>query len=776
MGAGLAVAVAAPQLLSGWGARVMEQILQERIKGKVRVEGVELSWNGPQYARSVMLSSPEDSTIAVGSLKIPSILQFLDEESSQHEFYLRIDKLDAHINGEGVSDLAVALGLDPTDGRSSLQTLIDAFVREARASAALQGAELAPSRQVTLRVHEATFEDADARVIVSDLTLVVTMSRVGATLEIRTGTLTGTGIDGESTVELKAHFARASEGPARALRLDSLNFRADRVPVKSLRLIGLLPRLAAGTAPLTMTSEGRLRSAEAERASAQVAAQLLAGGAAFFERGADVEIRYGRPAGAAPVADPGAASVPGQGPYDLELHLAGRMGEVHLRARHEGDRLVSESLVGEDAALRGGFMLAPGVLARGFGAVAPLGVDVNDLRVDARWRFSSRAFSAPVPTAWLEFRAAPGGAERRRAAGRRAVDLGGWLSRLDGEFQFATPDAPAHVEFLPGDGAVHSEAQRVDWEHRLTTVSLHGELGGEIRSSWRTVRAPAGVARVEVVLPGEPLTFDEEPLATFDVQLPQVPPRLLASIAPLPAGLAALMPDRFHRIDIAGQPFEFKNGRVVTPRGESPTRIDVWTAPDHAFEGLFDGTSFTCANSTVRLSLTHEVCETVFRRVMPWLEEVEPTPDGGRLSLTMKNFEVDVAAQEFRESGEYKITSDPIRVKLKPDLAAELSIESPDEWIDWTPAPIVLVLEPNVIRYRSIELPLGDDAFANMTGRYDRFDKVLDLDGFVDASLFPGVALAQPVVKVFVHRDATGTSVNFDKEALGNALKGLIDK
>jgi len=105
LGSAAAIGLFGAHLLSGWGARAVEQVLSSRLDAEVRVDDVDLSWGKRQRIGSITVLGPDGSTVAQLSAEVPSLLALLDPDGRALHLSLDVASIRARVGEDGVDDV-----------------------------------------------------------------------------------------------------------------------------------------------------------------------------------------------------------------------------------------------------------------------------------------------------------------------------------------------------------------------------------------------------------------------------------------------------------------------------------------------------------------------------------------------------------------------------------------------------------------------------------------------------------------------------------------------
>lgn len=781
--------MAAPQLLSGWGARFLKNAIEARIDGEVEIYDLELSWRQYQRAGRVTVHATpgpdgkKGQEVAEFALRVPSLLDLLEGPSEEWKFNLTDAILTVRVDADGTSDLGRCLGLHANDGRSEIHGLLAALSR----GFAPDGEGGRRSIRTTVAVREARFIDMASgegtdreEATVSDLALVATRSRVGFQVELENAT-----VQHSVSEEARVSFAMNFGGPNSAEPiLQSATIKADPIPLAALRLLGIMPRTGAGApggGAGRSAMGGRRTAFQTRDAYGSMANSLVQAAEFFLEEGASVDATYGarvlaearlgtegEPAGASPAPPADAAGA------RLAVSLKGDVGTLDLVATHIGSLLVGEPAEGEGNSLDLGFRMPPGQLTKFLSRLVPEEtVAFQEGRPDARWFLRSRRFQVPLAADALSVHrlfadsAPPAGATERPGSSARQVtarqvmtrQVSDALRRAGGKFTLASDGlSAAEVALWPAGAAEGSPFDRLDWTHRLTSLEFSGDLGVTARSRWRVAQSESDFAELSLSIPGVALSPGEDLSPRLDVRLPGISLGLVEALAPIPSNLSGLLPKRFDQLELRGVRLpQLLAGRANAPgagrAGGRPIRVVALLDGTDRIAGTYEAGTMTIPRANVSVPLNQMYCDRVIRAYMPWFAEVKPGgggPSERSLKISMRDFVFSIGAEAFEQDGEVELRSGPLRVKLHPVIASELSAserelqsQDPDDadgWIAWTPAPTLLSLKGLFVSYERIELPLSDDYVTTLEGQLNRMDGKYYLSGTVESDFIDGQA------------------------------------
>jgi len=703
-GAALAIALFAPQFLSGYGARVLQRDLGRILDAEVEVEDVRLAWRGPQTAGRVRVLAPDGAPMLEGSLTLPSMFALFGGGGGRGAFGIRVDRLVARVDGAGGSDLARALRVDVDAGETVLSALRGLVMDLAR------GRDLEPERRGDLRfdvrVAEGRFVGPDGdEVRIDDLGFSARSHRLGAVLQLSSFGVTAPGrMEGAARARMRATFD--AEG-----RLVQASADVDPIPADVLRAIGWLPR-SADPAPLRARPRGL--HARGGLAALDLVADVV-------EPGARIRVRFGDDAREPDRSDGGVlrgADGP-EGPRRLRLTLesADATFEVDGLVSGAGDRAVLRSTGAPGSVAlyaRGPF---PGeAFADLLRPLAPAGVHVEGFTLPDDGRpsvFEAASRGLEVPLGPL-------------AAGLTADALEDVLraARLDldvSAVRTAARMAPV-AGAPPSDGAPRISEEPDDQlivQHLVTRLALRPGGRLEVLSRWRTgSKDSRSLSSASIESPGVGAP------AVLDLEVSGMPRSLLVAASDLPGDVAALFYGRLHRVTIGGLPIAtiLNRGSLVPAEGLR-VRIDPADRPGESLDGELRNGAFRCDRARFVLSLGDgAVRRTFFEGMMPWLRATRAAPgaggrEPGRVEVLLEDLEVDLATGRDR-SARVTLRSEPLQVQMHRGLAQAigLGVDTEDRWLTWAPPTMQYVVRGGSIEYVDVDVPLEDEESARMSG------------------------------------------------------------
>lgn len=755
-GAGLAVALFGAHLLSGWGERAIEGWLNSIVDGDVAVSGVDLSWRDRQSVDSITIDSPDGDMVIQAEVKLPSLLDLVgfgergeDGKLSEPRLYeVTINNLTSIVEADGTSDLGRTFGLVADDGRSVVEALQE---RVAQSMAQIQPDDDEGPVRVELSIDSGMIDDSASgrdSIRIEDFELVATADREGVHFDLQEFALVGQGLEGRAEVDAELHYHFDPEG---RLRLTEAHVDAPPLPGGVLQTLGLAPRSEASPSLADRPRRRDLVDLAGQHGVAALASVL--------DDGAAVRANFRTP------EDGGAPR--------LSVALTAEQFELELQAVLLNDVLVPADRSSDRAPLYARFEPDAEGIASLFAAMLPATI-VPEARADgATWLLESRSFRLPLDSSELVI--GDGGPVDERPFSERVA---AWLRRSEIVADLRdVGNERTHIRFAgqPDEGGAPRPG--VDWAHRITTVQLSAELGGTIESLWHSVQGRGSrLSSISVTIPGRALIPGDEPFARLDLALPDLDTELVVDAIGIPEELRVLLPSRLYKLDVRGVPVQ----RFIRPGGNErwSASVDVWTAEDLRFRGRFEDGRLTVPSAELTLPVGDDVCELILERLLPWLAEVEPLEADSRMRIEMRDFSFAMSSRELRERADATLECPPLRVRLQPRLAAQFRLEDPSDWIEWTPRPIELALEANLVRYRSVELPLGDDVEpSTMSGSFDRDERELSLSGIVQGSSLPRFGefdLAPVNVVIKGPPDSLGLSARLD--LIDSMVDGVLDR
>lgn len=706
LGAILAIVLFAPQLLSTYGARVLTTAIEARIEGRAEVQDVRLSWSGPQRAETVTVYTAEGDRLLEGSVEFPSILELLADEGRRGRIHVHVRELRSTLDGSGRGGLARTLAAAPRGtGRAPALDGARDVLDWLRERPGLGERE----RQIdfTAAVDRAVFEGDPDRGEAPEVTITA-LDVVGR-------------VDGDrlvldvETCEIVAHEIPAASGVARARgRLDlvagelpeRLDVEAGPLPLSVLRTLGLAPGPGASAGPGAPV-RGDLFDAAA-RGLIAFAGGIAAGG---------VELERLRLVRDPDDPEPGSA---------LEFRARGSFGQVELRGRlvdtGEAYELTPPRVAAE------GFPLTmqwtstdPAGPARWIEPLLPEG-----LRIDGGGRAASlRAFASTFRLRWSAMDR-PGGVEQALAASLRRGDL--LLKLAEG-----AGGNTVGVVASPGDGDPTAEAWRL--EHRVTEIRLMGDMGGSVETFW--LGSDGGQSVAQIRIPGAALPGGDAPgSVAVDLKLRGIPTWLLESWATWPPSVGALLPSRVPRLEIAGIPVE--HWLDPEPLRRYELDIDLELEPGRRFSATLREELFETDGGLLSLPASDELVGHLLLAPMPWLEACRLARDGdpgqGTVTVAIEGLRFDALEGEELAAERISIALPPLEVRLCRSLEREI-LGARGKWLRWTPGRVEYSLDRGRAAFDAVELPLGTEESALMTGSSE--DGTFDLTGPVELRFLP---------------------------------------
>ncbi|MEC8495204.1 MAG: hypothetical protein VXZ39_09785, partial [Planctomycetota bacterium] len=189
VGAVLAVALFAPQLMAGWGSRVLTQQIGARVQGDVSIGEMTLSWTEQQRADSITIRDDAGNLVLQGGMRLPSLLELADPSGRDQEFVFNAQLLRSRIGADGSSNLARTFGV-PAEAGGAVAPALARWALEFFTAARFETA--ASTMTVRLELAEAEIDDtARGRGIVrlQDLRLWIARSARGLRMRLEKGTI-----------------------------------------------------------------------------------------------------------------------------------------------------------------------------------------------------------------------------------------------------------------------------------------------------------------------------------------------------------------------------------------------------------------------------------------------------------------------------------------------------------------------------------------------------------------------------------------------------------
>lgn len=691
VGAVLAVALFAPQLMAGWGSRVLTQQIGARVQGDVSIGEMTLSWTEQQRADSITIRDDAGNLVLQGGMRLPSLLELADPSGRDQEFVFNAQLLRSRIGADGSSNLARTFGV-PAEAGGAVAPALARWALEFFTAARFETA--ASTMTVRLELAEAEIDDtARGRGIVRlrDLRLWIARSARGLRMRLEKGTI----IAGERIVPLSFSASFESSVAGGATELVSAELDAAGLSSSTLMTLGVLPRSAMGTA----SRDPRLVQDVYDR----VAPALAEATGAILTDAESIRVRFGVPSEKPAGADP-----------RLQIEVAGPRGELDFDANvTRRDGAAPLELVPPPEGSRALLVLeAPGLLAPAVAAAAPTGARVISLDTSSapvRLTARLRKFVLPLDRELIRLDA------REWRDGESAVDrLARSLRRGRGELSVAG-GSTIRLEIGP-EG---SEDGRLEARHALTTVTFDNG-SGDFLSRWRHLgpgleeRTAPRFSTIEGALPASAAVIDGEP-GTLRLDLHGVPVALLSQVLPLEGRVSRLVGTRLERLELDGL-----DAGVLVGRAPRTTSLDVrlLTAADDRLIGTVSEEGFLVRRAFVSLPLSDAAIEEVVQPLLPWVEAVRPlvpeTP--GEVFVTLDRFTFPASARSGGARGRMLVEPPPLEVRLPESLLRDLRIEHDQRWVSWEPTLIDVVLDRAGATYQIAELPLGGGRSVTLSG------------------------------------------------------------
>lgn len=706
VGAVAAVALFAPQLMGGWGARLLERELGRRIDGSVEVGDVHLSWEEPQRAGLVRVRDRDGDPVLEGSLRFPSLLELLGRGGAERRFVVDIERLSTRIDADGSSTLGRTFGVDAGGGRTVARALGDWALRQLDA---VRTGSVDSSIDVRVEVREARIDDRAAgrgSVTLRGLSASLNASLSGLQLWVEGATAQHDAAGPEvaaARLSGSASFGTPAPGPPRADgasavvaaagpdQLLQVSLDGEGLTVDLLRTLGLLPR----TDPPQRPADPRMR---------RDAFDLL--GPAVGGLGGELVGRIDRihlELGAPPQAE-GEAVVAETDPR-VALDLAGPAGRLTLgatlrRGRGPGGAHLLEA--GPDGGLS--FSMDAGPVATWLGGVSGGGVAVAPLDLGAGagepLRGRLEAFTLPVDRGLLELHSAPGPGSPRSFGEEvaRSLRRGSGVLLLAGRVGVVlAPEALA----APGPYDV------VELVHATTRVAF--DRGhGEFESHWNT-RSWGG--QVSSVFGDLPTGAPEGGLYTLDVR--GVPLSLVTGVFPLHPSAEALLERRIARVTLRDLDADRLVGGEIRSGG---TRVELVTQEGERLAGTVGPEGVSIPAARFDLPLDGATIDHALRATMPWFEDFRPLEPDASLDVELVDFVIPAGAGDIGLRGLVRLTPPPLEVLLAPELLRDLKVENDRGWVRWAPGTLEMRLDGAGASYEGVAFPLGGGASCAMRG------------------------------------------------------------
>ncbi|MEZ6014275.1 MAG: hypothetical protein R3F49_04125 [Planctomycetota bacterium] len=695
-GAVLAVALFAPQLLGGWGARLAEGLLRDRVDALITVGGAELTWREDLRLRDVVVADITGSTMLRGTLRVPSLAKLVSgDEAGLMRVRVKLQEARLALDEAGVLDLCRAFRWDAARAASER---VEPLTELWRRLADVGRGRHAPF-QLEVDAHPVSLRDL-RRPGAGPIELTDLLFEVGRTtrsgpaeLHLSCGVFIG--------VAAAAASAQGERGEAAApAAVGSLQVRAS-IAAPELDRPGACEAhiVARGLqAPVLALLLEQLGVEGLERAELEglVGAGLdLTFDAALDESGAgavalalDCDSSRLRFTGA--VAD---------GVLRLTRDHAGR--DTASAASDDVDWLVPTSLVER--------LLRP-------------------LLPDA-WRIDVSAGAADL-----------GGPEVLRVRARlEAVTCetglaAGWAPRLKVrgiDAEVASTADLAVVDAAQLSGATFHINDPVTYV-RWGADAAAGSAAGSVSSVWRSASGRPG--RVEF----------KRASATYDVDLPELPVALLQVGVDMPLDGAALLGEAV-RLQVSGLRAD------LPPGARQSVEFALFAADNRApVRGHFSDLVARADSDrpqSIMLRADDDTLQRVLGPVLPWLQGFQ-APRGGALVVSFERLSIPLDGGALRPVGQLEFEVPQLRVLVAPKIAALFGFDEDEpHWSVWSPRRFKIDLQQELVRYPAIELPLGGEAFQFRDSSFDRGTRILALQGGeVPARLVPRELTGRPEI------------------------------
>ncbi len=695
-GAAVAIALFGAHLLSGWGARALEEILSSGLNATVEVSGVDLSWSRRQTIRSVTVVGPDGRQVAQASAELPSLLDLLWTSGSSLDVRVDVLSLRSRVDEEGIDDIQRITRVGDQD---LLELVLRGMARRAAQTSWSRGLS------VDLSVKDWTVDDtASGRGLVSvrdsEVSLVCQAGR--AELLLERALVSWPGLREPATVSAAVTLGSTRRGgPLQGVTVQGVQLSSAGVPLDVARSLGVIPRQPRSPSAGTSTPEAWMHGQ---------ALDLLM---ADLERGAQVTVDVRPGSGGSEAV--GRFEVDGAG-MKLSLAVEWEDGQMVPGDRPGGAPL--EVLLRDQ---RGG-------AARVLEGLLPERFSAQQLGGAVDWNVSSRDFALPfAPVDLLDFRPAMLAA---MADMRLEAD-----ARVEG-----ARVARVRVQVS------QDSAQSLDLDHYLTSFAFDGVAGSSVRSSW--LDGKGRLANLSLRTAGARNSssgmntagaMSRAARGVMEVTAFDVPSVMLWGPRALPPELLALLPERLLKIRLEDLPLpRIGDGGPSGPTGQ--IKLDIHAEPENRFFGFLEGARLSLPLAQLTRSVDEALSAALFERLLPWFVGVRPQPEGeSSLVLDVVNYSVDLAAPEFRETGQMSLKVGSMEVQLQPGLIGTHFDVEAEEWIEWGPEQVTMELDEDIIRYRKAQIPLGGDAEpVRLSGIQDRGDAVLSIQAVVPANVLVG--------------------------------------
>lgn len=684
-GAALAIALFGAHLLSGWGARALEELLASGLNATVEVSGLDLSWSRRQTVQSVTVVGPDGQQVAQASAELPSLLDMLNGGDPTLDVSVDVLSLRSRVDEGGVDDLQRTMQIGE---QGLLETALRSLARWGAGTSPL------PDVRVSLSVKDWTVDDTASgrglvRVRDSEATIVCRME--AAALILDRALVTWPGRAEPAEVSGAVHLGPAAPVADRSpVTVQRLALSSDGVPLDVARSMGLIRRTPPEKRGPSPTPEAWMHGQAVDFLMAEL------------EAGAVIDVDVG--------PDPGGEQLLGR------FEVSGPSMTLSLDVEWEGGLMVprsSGSRAALDVLVRG----AAGGVAGLLEGALPERLSVQELSGPRDWTLASRSFSVPFePRDVLNLRSALVEAMGSMQLGAYARVAGGREAQVRLQAEVA-PDLELSLA------------------HFLTNIAFDGERGSTVTSSWRD--GSSRIANLSLRTPsagGANASPGEMQVAAFDV-----PTVMLGGDRQLPREIQALLPERLSSIALEGLALPRFGDWEPTGTGEQ-VRLNVVAGGGNEFYGFVEGSILSLPFAHLETSPDAAISRTLFERLMPWFTAVRPQPGAApKLELDVVEYTVDLAAAEFRETGQMTLAIGSMLARLQSGLAGSTFNVPQTEWVEWGPDKVRLELNDDIVRYRRAQIPLGEDEEpVQLSGFLDRGDNVLSIKAVVPANVVVG--------------------------------------
>lgn len=720
-GAALAIALFGAHLLSGWGARALEELLASGLNATVEVSGVDLSWSRRQTVRSVTIVGPDGRQAVQASAELPSLLDLFGQGSPRWDVSVDVLSLRSRVDDNGVDDLQRIMQVGD---QVMLETLLRSMARWADGSSVRRGL------RIQLSVKDWTVDDtASGRGLINvrDLEAEIRCQREYAALSVGSALVSWPGRVGPAAASGALRLAPVvayTDGPG--VQVQSLTLSSDGVPLDVARSLGLVRRTPPSVRDASQTPEAWLHGAALDCLMADL------------EAGATIDVAVGPdPAGQQTV---GRFDVRGER-LTLSLGVEWREGAMVPRSGS------GSGASGLTVRVRG----APGGLAGLVEGALPDRFSAEELSEPLDWTLVSDSFAVPFePRDLLNLRPA-----LFAAMGEMQLDA---FARV-----LAGAEARVRVQ-VPEESDLG-----LDLSHYLTSLAFDGERGSVLRSSWRDASSRNAVLELRMPPAGD----RSGSAGSMNAWAADLPSAMLGGERPLPPELSAFLPERLSFVGVEGLALP-RLGDWAPAGPSGPVQFSVRVGAGVDLGGAMRGSVLSLNRASVRARADEAVCEVLFGRLLPWFTAVRPQAgQEAVVEVEVDGYTVDLAASEFRETGKMTLAVGAMQARLQPGLAGSYFNVRETEWVEWGPEEVRMELDDDIVRYRKAQIPLGDDEEpVPLSGFLDRGDNVLSIKAVVPANVVVG---AEDAGILPVQLTLTGPAESLDLAVDRDVIAPLIE-